>query len=368
MSTNESDIVSRIAALNLPVPSEARNETSERTEAAAPNAGPDNSGRDVDPPVSAHGEASREAIERDGGSDGDGVEQGSSDGDLSEEIEIGDLNDLANHLGVDPADLYNISVPFTKNGEKAEFTLGDLKDKYQRFEETEALRADAQAQRDAYSEAVQASQQAAQNYAMQAGAIVQAMEQSLLQDFGQINWQTLQATNPAEYIRQQQSLAARQNQVAQMRHQAMESIEQHQKLFNEQNEHLKTQRLLREQQALLKAVPEWRDQKVADAERQDLARYMVERGYSEEEINNVDDHRAILLVRDAMAYRKLKASGDAAAKKVIKLAKTIKPGTRQTASEQSNDQERGLRNNLRQSGSIADAAAVIANRRLKIGR
>ena len=349
MSTNESDIVSRIAALNLPVPSETA-EPAPAVEAAAEPAAEirDEPVRDIDP-----GPASEDipAVESD-----------------AEEIEIGDLNDLATHLGVDPADLYNISVPFTKNGQKDEFTLGDLKDKYQRFVETEELRAEAQAQRDAYAEAVQASQQAAQDYSMQAGAVVQAMEQSLLQDFGQINWQHLQATNPAEYIRQQQSLAARQNQVAQMRQQAMQSIEQHKLLFEQQNEHLRTQRLLREQQALLKAVPEWRDQKVADAERQDLARYMVERGYSEEEINAVDDHRAILLVRDAMAYRKLKASGDIAAKKVIKLAKTIKPGTRQTASEQSNDQERGLRSNLRQSGSIADAAALISNRRLKIGR
>lgn len=256
MSTNESDIVSRIAALNLPVPNE---------QPAEPTAAATEPTETHEPAEQAEASTTEPIVES------PAVEAGDA-----EEIEIGDLNDLATHLGVDPADLYNISVPFTKNGQKDEFTLGDLKDKYQRFVETEELRAEAQAQRDAYAEAVQASQQAAQDYSMQAGAVVQAMEQSLLQDFGQINWQHLQATNPAEYIRQQQSLAARQNQVAQMRQQAMQSIEQHKLLFEQQNEHLRTQRLLREQQALLKAVPEWRDQKVADAERQDLARYMVD--------------------------------------------------------------------------------------------
>lgn len=346
MSTSESDIVARISAITNP---EAPVETAERTEAPEANAEPisNEPARDSDP-----GDA--------GESQGDSGAEVSSD---AEEIEIGDLNGLAEYLQVDPADLYNIAIPFTKNGQKDEFTLGDLKDKYQRFVETEDLRAEAQAQRDAYEAGVQQAQQAAQDYAMQAAAIANAMEQSLLSDFGQINWQALQTQNPAEYIRQQQALAARQNQLHQMKQSAFENIERQKSLIDEQQNHLKSQRLLREQQALLKAVPEWRDQKVADAERQELARYMVERGYSEEEINNVDDHRAILLVRDAMRYRAMESNGKVAAKKVIKLAKkVVTPGTRQTASEQSHDQERGLRQSLKRTGSTQDAAALISAR------
>jgi hypothetical protein len=90
---------------------------------------------------------------------------------------------------------------------------------------------------------------------------------------------------------------------------------------------------------------------------------MIERGYTEAEIDAVTDHRAILLVRDAMRYRQQKASGEVAAKKVVKLAKRIvTPGSRQSASEQSSDQERGYRQNLKRSGSVQDAAALIQYR------
>ena len=173
MSTPESSIVERISAHLAPEPTEAPTPT-EQPEAVESSAAPevrDEPARDTDPGDAPEGEAV--------------VAE-------SDEIEIGDLNGLAEYLNVDPADLYNIAIPFTKNGQKDEFTLGDLKDKYQRFEETEALRADAQAQRDAYEAGVQQAQQAAQDYALQASAIAQAMEQSLLQDFGQINWQALQ--------------------------------------------------------------------------------------------------------------------------------------------------------------------------------
>lgn len=361
MSTNESDIVARISAHLAPeAPSAAPEAPAEKIGGVSLSDNEsDESGISGNVPADAE---VHDSLDSDGGDVSSAPERD------SEEIEIGDLNGLAEYLNVDPADLYNIAIPFTKNGQKDEFTLGDLKDKYQRFEETEALRADAQAQRDAYEAGVQQAQQAAQDYALQASAIAQAMEQSLLQDFGQINWQALQQQNPAEYIRQQQALAQRQNQLQQMKQSAWENIEKQKSLFQEQENHFKQQRLLREQQALLKAVPEWRDQKVADAERHELARYMVERGYSEEEINAVDDHRAILLVRDAMKYRAMASKGEIAAKKVIKLAKNIvKPGTRQTASEQTNDQERGLRKNLKQTGSVQDAAALVS-RRLKLGR
>jgi hypothetical protein len=357
MSTTESSIIERISAHLAPEP---KNEpAAQPTEAAAPDAEPAAAPNDDSGDAGESGGEVSALTER--GGETDAVAD-------SDEIEIGDLNGLAEYLNVDPADLYNIAIPFTKNGQKDEFTLGDLKDKYQRFEETEALRADAQAQRDAYEAGVQQAQQAAQDYALQASAIAQAMEQSLLADFGQINWQALQQQNPAEYIRAQQALAQRQDQLQKMKQGAWENIEKQKSLFQEQENHFKQQRLLREQQALLKAVPEWRDQKVADAERHELARYMVERGYSEEEINAVDDHRAILLVRDAMKYRAMQSKGEIAAKKVIKLAKNIvKPGTRQTASEQTNDQERGLRKNLKQTGSVQDAAALLS-RRLKLGR
>lgn len=352
MSTSESDIVARISALNAEPANEApaeqpREQQPEREVSAGPaeDAGDSLPESEGSSEARTDGEASETAVE---------------------EIEIGDLNDLAKHLGVDPAELYDIAVPYTKDGVKQEFTLGQLKDDFQKYQEAETLRAEAQARLDAYRQAEEQANELLQAHAVQANAIAQAMENQLLADFSGVDWARLQASNPSEYIRLSQQFNQRQSQLQNMRQQAFEFAQQQGTQLQAQREQLQQQRLLREQQALLKAIPEWRDPAIADAERQELAKYMLARGYNEAEINAVDDHRALLLVRDAMKYRQMKESGDIAAKKVVKLAKKIvKPGSRQTASETSSDSERGLKRTLKQTGSVQDAASLIS---LRLGR
>lgn len=354
MSTSESDIVARISALNAEpaneAPAEQPREPIQQPEREI-SAGPAEDAGDSAP-------------------ESEGSSEARTDGEASEaaveEIEIGDLNDLAKHLGVDPAELYDIAVPYTKDGVKQEFTLGQLKDDFQKYQEAETLRAEAQARLDAYRQAEEQANELLQAHAVQANAIAQAMENQLLADFSGVDWARLQASNPSEYIRLSQQFNQRQSQLQNMRQQAFEFAQQQGTQLQAQREQLQQQRLLREQQALLKAIPEWRDPTVADAERQELAKYMLARGYTDAEINAVDDHRALLLVRDAMKYRQMKESGDIAAKKVVKLAKKIvKPGSRQTASETSSDSERGLKRTLKQTGSVQDAASLIS---LRLGR
>ena len=343
MSSSESSIVERIAALNQP--QEAPQEAPQATQQEVPQEAPQEAPETAAPVEQEVAEAPEPT---------------------AEEIEIGDLNDLANHLGVDPADLYNIAVPYTSEGQKKEFTLGELKDKYQKFEEAESVRLEAQAKLEAYQQAEQQTMAMLEQHAIQADAVTKAMESQLLADFGQVNWQLLQNQNPAEYIRLSQQFNQRQSQIQQMRQDAIKFMEEQAATIKAQREHMTQQRLLREQQALLKAIPEWRDQTVADAERQKLAQYMLARGYSEQEINAVDDHRALLLVRDAMKYREMMSSASEAQKKVMKLAKKIvTPGSRQTRGEQNNEVERGLRRSLKQTGSTQDAAALIS---LRLGR
>lgn len=345
MSTPESSIVERIAALSNPEPREAP-EPQATSHEEAPNPETNATG-DNPPPVAESQDTPQESPES----------------PEVEEIEIGDLNDLANHLGVDPAELYNIAVPYTEGGQKHEFTLGELKDKYTKFAETETLRAEAQSIRDSYKQAEEQTIELIQAHAVQAASIQRAMEQQLLADFSGVNWADLQVRNPAEYIRLQQTLQARQGQLEEMKRNAIAFMEEQGNALKAQREHLQNTRLLREQEALMKAIPEWRDESVANAERQELARFMLARGYSEEEINAVDDHRALLLVRDAMKYRAQRDAGEVAKKKVIKLAKKIvKPGARQTASEQNTENERGLKQQLRRSGSTVDAAKLISVR------
>lgn len=342
MSTSTDEIAARISALSAPVETQ---EPAQEAPQAAQQEAPQESQQEA--PQEAQGES----------------EQPEQAAPEVEEIEISDLNGLAEHLGVDPADLYNISVPYTQNGEKAEFTLGDLKDKYQRFQETESLRAEAQQRADAYREAQEQVDALHEAHRLHAQAIYQFMEQGLLQDFAGVNWDHLRVANPGEFIRLQQTFQNRQGQLHQMRQDVVRFVEEQDNASRQQKEHLRRQHLIREQDALFRALPSWRDQKAADPERAELSRYLADTGYKESYINEVDDHKFIVLARKAMMFDKMSTQGSVAAKKVVKLAKKIvTPGTRQTSAEQSTDQERSLRKNVRQSGSVQDAAALIQYR------
>lgn len=59
----------------------------------------------------------------------------------------------------------------------------------------------------------------------------------------------------------------------------------------------------REKAILHEKLKEWSDPKVAAQEQQQIAQYLIDLGYSQEELSMLSDHRALLAVRDAMKWR-----------------------------------------------------------------
>lgn len=117
------------------------------------------------------------------------------------------------------------------------------------------------------------------------------------------------------------------------------------------------QRLQAEASALLDKVPEWKDPKIAEAERAKIRDYVSALGVSPDEMQHITDHRLVLALRDAARYRDLMAGKDAAMRKVQQAPNTLKPG-RGTAPRQVADRTRQLQR-LAKTGSIDDAAALI---------
>jgi len=289
--------------------------------------------------------------------------------DDAESIEIADITGLAEYLGVDAADVYNIAVPYTKDGERHEFTLGEIKDKLGDFQETLAMREQADATYQRYQQAETQIKEALEQQSYMAASILQQAEQALLADMQGINWAALERTNPGERARLSEQARRRQAEIRQIGHQAAQQFEQQKTQVTEQLQKIKQEKLMREQSATLRAIPEWRDEAKANTERRQLAEYMQKTGFTADEINGIDDHRQLLLARKAWMYDQLKDSGSVASKKVVKLAKKIvKPGARRTAAEQSADQSRGLIQAHRSNPKSMEAAAARIAQKLKLGR
>ena len=108
---------------------------------------------------------------------------------------------------------------------------------------------------------------------------------------------------------------------------------------------------------MLDAVPEWKDKAIYERDRTALRSFLNEAGYSDEEINQAYDHRAILLARDAMKYRQLAARKP---KPDVPLEKALRPvPPANTPAPRRAKEAQVLRKRLVETGKVEDAAAAI---------
>lgn len=138
-----------------------------------------------------------------------------------------------------------------------------------------------------------------------------------------------------------------------------------------------TDHFMREEQALVTAIPEWKAQEVGQKAISDLREHAVKAyGFKPQEVSVITDHRFVLMARDAAAYHALKAEVEAekaktaaatqaaqaaiAAKKVVTTGKTVLPNPSAEQHAQQTDRNKALINKAKGTRSLADKAALIA--------
>lgn len=115
--------------------------------------------------------------------------------------------------------------------------------------------------------------------------------------------------------------------------------------------------LTEQQNRLLEAIPDWKDAKKASAEKAKLIEHGVSYGYTPEELAQVSDARAVMVLRKAMLYDQLQTK-QAAIKPSVQQSsvKTARGGNASQSS--SNDAARALKR-LKSTGDVFDAAKVM---------
>lgn len=114
----------------------------------------------------------------------------------------------------------------------------------------------------------------------------------------------------------------------------------------------------REAQVLMEKIPELRDANKAAQFKSDIVHAATEYyGFPEEVLGNITNHNELLVLRDAMLYRKMMANGDTVKSKAKKARPVIKPGTKKVTTNQ--DVVRKQRSQLKKSGSVEDALALM---------
>jgi hypothetical protein len=113
--------------------------------------------------------------------------------------------------------------------------------------------------------------------------------------------------------------------------------------------------------ALLEKAPEFKDQKRTEAFVQDVTKFGTETyGFTKDEIREAVglDHRQALVLKDAIAWRKLQASKANLPKKIEGRPPVQKAGKRLSSGEQRARGATDALSRLKQTGSLADATAA----------
>ena len=245
---------------------------------------------------------------------------------------------------------YTIKV----DGEELEVGIDELKSGYQRQADY-TRKSQALAEQRKETEQIQSErQQLEQERQMYANGLqmLQEQQQAKLQDFDNVDWNTLKEQDPYQYM-------LKKDEYRDAQEKAQNSAEQRMLVQQEQQEDAQKARahfVQQEYARLVDALPEWNDKDSTIKE--DVRKYASEVGFRPDEINQLADHRSVLVIKKAMEFDKL-TKKVAPKKKAVKTVPKVQKAGRGTSKEDTATENLNKkRARLRKSGKQDDAASL----------
>lgn len=278
--------------------------------------------------------------------DDEEIDEADDEGDEDEEPEEDDEEPEEPEAEAEPK--YKVKV----DGEEFEVTLDELRNGYSRDADYRRKTQALAEQRKAVEAEVERARQEREQYAQR----LEIVEQQLQETQGrEPDWDKLYQEDPVEWVRQRELWRDKQQRLQAVKAERERLAQQQQQ---EQAQQLQA-KLAQEQERLLEVIPEWKDSETARAEKQKIARVGQEYGYTNEELAQIYDHRAVAVLRDAARYRELMAKRKSLKPKRKQATKTASPGSTPTRSESQRSASAKRRKRVAKTGHVRDAAAAI---------
>jgi hypothetical protein len=239
------------------------------------------------------------------------------------------------------------------DNEEVEVTLDELLKGYSRTSDytkkTQTL-AEQRKQVEAERQRIEEAAKLRDQYAQRLSVIEQMLASQPEEDLA-----TLKETDPIGYTMKIAERMEREKQVQAIR------AEQQQLAQKQQAEYQENLRrhLALEAEKLSQAIPEMSDPVKGEVIRKEIKDFARAIGWSEQELAQIYDHRAVLALYKGLQHEKLQKSKPVATKKVAEAPKMLKPGTtgKQTTAEQ--DAVKKLQQRLAKTGDRRDAARLL---------
>jgi hypothetical protein len=248
--------------------------------------------------------------------------------------------------------LYRVKI----DGEEFDVPLDELRNGYSRQQHFTKQSQKLAEEKKVFATEFQQVQEERQQYVQ----LLSALESQIknMDSQPEPDWDTLYETDPIEASRQQHEwnrfnqAKNEKLQAAQAEKQRVAQIEQ-----REQMEQYKTL-LSHEAQRLQEVIPEWKDQKRAAKEQQDLKKYLINQGVSEEEVSALVKADHVKVLRKAMLYDKGKRKVSNQKNNPQKRTRVMKSGAKLAPKVQ--DKFKKATSNLKKSGKWQDAHQAVS--------
>jgi hypothetical protein len=273
-------------------------------------------------------------------------EEGQAEEETEEEVEEEEETEI-----VAEEDLkYTIKV----DGEELEVGIEELKNGYQRQADY-TRKSQALAQQRKETEQIQSErmrlEQERQMYA-NGLQMLQEQQSAKLKDFDSVDWEALKAEDPYQYMIKKDEYRDAQERITNLV-QEQQAVQQEQA---QQAQQARAHFVQQEYSRLVAALPEWNDSK--STIKKDVQDYAISAGFLPQEVNQLADHRSILVIKKAMEYDKLTQKVAPKKKAVKKVPKVQKSGRGNSKEDVAAENIKKKRARLQKSGKQDDAASI----------
>ena len=244
-------------------------------------------------------------------------------------------------------------LPLGEGGENIEVEADEVKNLILRqkdyTQKTQSL-AETRKQLDAERNSIRAIQQIGSELQQEYEALRKTEELEVDQEY----WDRLKTDNPMQYMIEKQDLQERN--LERGKSQAkLNSL--HQQMQNQQQLEF-NQRLAEEQLKLAEAIPEWQDQQRAQEERTQLRAYGLSMGFSEKELSEVYDSRAVRVLRSAMKWEDLQSKKGSLKRKALQVPASAGATLAQANPRRKHTELTKAKQRLAKTGRRSDATAA----------
>ena len=291
------------------------------------------------------------------------VEESEEPEEAEEEVEEGteeespEDEEEAEEEEVEESTVYTVKV----NGQDMEVSEDELIRGYSRqsdyTQKTQEL-AEYRRQLDQGAQHLQAEiAQTQQARAQYTDAVATAIESnySHLQNFANIDWERLKTEDREEYLTKRDEYRQAEDQINQLKQKHAEASQQQQQEDAQQHQVI----LQEEHQKMVNILPQWAEPETQRALAKSVTEFAISKGYTQEELSQLVDHRSILVLMQAKAYEDLtRKQTEVRKKKVKNKPKVVRTKAKKDKSDKAQAVRAERMKRLAQTGHVTDAAGL----------